>query len=385
MGKIKILMISHSSEMSGAPRIQLNAALALSSDKYEITFCYPEKGGMSEVAAEKGFRVIIIDNPQSGIKETKSLLAQIGVFINRIKYILNVRKIIKRDDYDLIYLSSAASFYAGMALFGLDKRVIWHVYEYLQDSLYNRLRRWVVAHFSNLIIFDAPADMEYFADVIKNKKTKFIPNGVMIYNSSQLKPDFDFRKKCGYQPDDVIIASISFLSRRKGIDVFLKALKIVFQEFPHVKGVVAGDTDAADPEFMKEIFDYAKKEMEGRVYFPGFCADVPSFLQCATIFALPSRSDSMPLTVLEAMAAGRAIVATDVGYVSKMLDAPNAGIIVPPENPEALAEAICDLLRDEKKRRQIGAAANQRAKEEYSMIRFNERINESVESLIKDL
>lgn len=385
MRKIKILMISHSAEMSGAPRIQLNAALALPPDQYEIAFCYPEKGGMSDVAAEKGFRVIIIENPQSGVNETKSLLAKISLLFKRLKYILNIRRAIKRGGYDLIYLSSVASFYAGLALFGLNKRVIWHVYEYLHVSLYNHFRRWVVAHFASLIIFDAPADMEYFAGVLKHKNGRFIPNGVVIHAPSQLKPDTDFRNRCDYQPDDIIIASISFLSRRKGINIFLKALKIVFQEFPHVKGVVAGDTDSADPEFMSEIFDYAQKELQGRVYFPGFCADVPSFLQCVTIFVLPSQSDSMPLTVLEAMAAGKAIVATDVGYVRQMLDAPNAGIIVSPKNPEALAQAICDLLRDEEKRRQLGAAAHQRAREEYSMERFNKRIIESVEEVIKNL
>ena len=378
-------MISHSSELSGAPRVQLNAALALSPDRYEVDFCYPEKGGMSDIAAEKGFRVIIIDNPQSGIKEVKSIFSQIALIFKRIRFILNIKRTIKRGDYDLIYLSSAASFYAGMALFALNKRVIWHIYEYLQDNMYNRFRRWVVAHFSNLIIFDAPADMEYFDNVLKHKSGRFIPNGVMIYDPAQLKPDVDFRKKCDYQSDDIIIASVSFLSRRKGIDVFLKALKIVSQEFPHVKGVIAGDTDTADPRFMNEIFDYAKEEMGGQVYFPGFCADVPSFLECVKIFVLPSRSDSMPLTVLEAMASGKAIVATDVGYLSKMLDAPNAGIIVPIENPEALAQAICALLSDEKRCRQIGAAAHQRAKDEYSMQKFNERINESVESLIRDL
>ena len=77
-------MISHSSELSGAPRVQLNAALALSPDRYEVDFCYPEKGGMSDIAAEKGFRVIIIDNPQSGIKEVKSIFSQIALIFKRI-------------------------------------------------------------------------------------------------------------------------------------------------------------------------------------------------------------------------------------------------------------------------------------------------------------
>ena len=161
-------------------------------------------------------------------------------------------------------------------------------------------------------------------------------------------------------------------------------MQIVFREFPEARGVVVGDKALAAPNYLREIEELSQtSELKGRIFFPGHCRNVPSLLDAVSVFVLPSRNDPMPLAVLEAMAAGKAIVATDVGCLKEMINPPAAGSVVPPENPEALAREILALLRDGEIRRKLGAAARDRARQKYSMKAFQRRIDQIVREALE--
>ena len=81
----------------------------------------------------------------------------------------------------------------------------------------------------------------------------------------------------------------------------------------------------------------------------------------------PSRIEAMPMAVLEAMAAGKAIVASGVGDIPRLLEDGNAGVLVPPAQPELLADAILNLLRDSSRRRRIETRAAQKALEQFDV------------------
>jgi glycosyltransferase involved in cell wall biosynthesis len=105
----------------------------------------------------------------------------------------------------------------------------------------------------------------------------------------------------------------------------------------------------------------------GRLRLPGHIPDVPEFLRGADLFVLPSDSEQNPNALLEAMATGLPCVATDVGGVGELLDGGRCGRIVPPGDIHSLAAAIGELLADESLRRRLGAAARQRACQEYHL------------------
>jgi glycosyltransferase involved in cell wall biosynthesis len=105
--------------------------------------------------------------------------------------------------------------------------------------------------------------------------------------------------------------------------------------------------------------------LEHRVHVPGFVADPASAVGLFDLFALSSDSEQFPISVVEAMAAGLAVAATDVGDVAAMLAEPNARFVTPVGDEPALARALAELAGDEALRRDVGEANRARARAEY--------------------
>jgi L-malate glycosyltransferase len=107
-----------------------------------------------------------------------------------------------------------------------------------------------------------------------------------------------------------------------------------------------------------------------RVRFFGHRDDVPELLAQCDIFALPSRSEAMPNGVLEAMAAGLAVVATRVGGIPEVISHGRTGILVPPDQPQALAAALIDLIEQPSRAAALGREARQFVHDRYSFERM---------------
>ena len=115
-----------------------------------------------------------------------------------------------------------------------------------------------------------------------------------------------------------------------------------------------------------------RRRAAGRVKLLGARRDVRELLAAADLFVLSSRSEGLPISVLEAMAAGLPVVATSVGGVSELVVDGETGFLVPPADPRALAEAVGRLLRDPELRHRFGAAGRHRAERRFDVARFHE-------------
>ena len=147
-------------------------------------------------------------------------------------------------------------------------------------------------------------------------------------------------------PAEVI--TIATFDRRKGADVFVEAARMV----------------RALPGHDRVRFRWVGRRSDltidpGDVELVGEVADVRPFLATASVVVQPSRADAFPLSVIEAMAAGKPVVASAVGGIPDQLG--DTGVLVPAESPQALADAIAALLADPDRRAALGHAARQRA------------------------
>jgi glycosyltransferase involved in cell wall biosynthesis len=120
----------------------------------------------------------------------------------------------------------------------------------------------------------------------------------------------------------------------------------------------------------------ADRDVADRIRFLGFRDDVGDLLAACDVFALPSRSEGLPLALLEAMHSGAAVVATDVGGVPEVVTVGREALLVPPDEDEALASALIRLLEDENLRYLLGLRARRRARERFSVTAMTDAYEE---------
>jgi glycosyltransferase involved in cell wall biosynthesis len=162
-----------------------------------------------------------------------------------------------------------------------------------------------------------------------------------------------------------VIATVGNIRRVKGHDVFIKAAASVVAQFPQVTFNIAGGVLESDyfAELQKLIGDL---NLTNHFHFVGGVANLREYLSTADIFVLPSRSEGFSNAIVEAMAASLPVVATNVGGNGEAVTDGVSGLIVPPDDPDALAAAITRLLSDPVKAREMGAAGKRMASEKFT-------------------
>lgn len=162
------------------------------------------------------------------------------------------------------------------------------------------------------------------------------------------------------------VVSIGRIERRKGQDIAGDAVRLLRAEGRDLELVLVGG--AHDPEVLRHAL--GQDEGEGGVRFVGPRDDVPAILGEAHIMLNTSRTEGLPLTVLEAMAAGRPIVATRVGGVGELITHGESGLLVEPGEPQAVAHAVAQALRtlmdDPERATAMGQRAQATARERFS-------------------
>lgn len=157
--------------------------------------------------------------------------------------------------------------------------------------------------------------------------------------------------------DRPLVLTAARLSDQKGHAVLLQAAA----RLPGAVFALAGE----GPE-ERALRELAKAlGVSERIRFLGRRDDVPALLAACDVFALPSLYEGSSLAVLEAMAAGRAVVSSAIPGTEELIEDGRSGLLVPPRDPEALASALGRLLADERLRADLAAAARQRAEREF--------------------
>jgi len=161
------------------------------------------------------------------------------------------------------------------------------------------------------------------------------------------------------------------LQRFKGLDYLIEALPAVRAAYPWVKLQVVYQTDALLKHYQAQT---ARLGLDGRVDFAGpkTARELAQLYAAAAVVVSPSLGECLSTVVLEAMCCGAAVVATDVGSIREQLDEAT-GVIVPPRDSGALAEAICGLLAAGDLRSSMGQAARRKARTEFTIKKMIDR------------
>jgi glycosyltransferase involved in cell wall biosynthesis len=180
-------------------------------------------------------------------------------------------------------------------------------------------------------------------------------------------------RELGLGTDEPVVGLVGRLVPAKAPEVFLEALAQAAARVPGLRGLVVGDGP-----LRSDLEAGARRlGLEGRVVFAGVRQDVPALLSGLDALLFSSLREGLSMAMLEAMAAGVPVVATDVGGTPELIEAGVSGLLVPPGRPEILADALVRLLEDTAGGDAIRRAARRRVEERFSL----ERMTASYEAL----
>jgi glycosyltransferase involved in cell wall biosynthesis len=184
------------------------------------------------------------------------------------------------------------------------------------------------------------------------------------------------RRSLGLRPRDIVVGTVGRLHPQKGQTYLLQAAPIIIKKEPNVRFVLIGDGESRN-ELEAQIRNAG---LEKRFSLLGFRQDVHKILHAIDIFTLPSLYEGLPNVILEAMAAGKPVVATSVDGTKELVEHEKTGLLVSPGDPDGLAEAILRLIRNRKWARRMGREAREKIQKSYSIenqIRAFEELYES--------
>ncbi len=182
-----------------------------------------------------------------------------------------------------------------------------------------------------------------------------VPNGVA---TPRVVPDA--RRELGALTGEIVVGGIGRLDRQKGWDVLCAAAPRVHERVPTARFVVVGD----GPERARLLAG----DGSGRVHFLGYREHAADLCCGMDVLAVPSRYEGFGLVAVEAMLAGVPVIASRVGSLPEVVG--DAGRLVAPEDPEALAEALISLLEDPDRRAEFGRRGAQRARDRFGLERM---------------
>jgi glycosyltransferase involved in cell wall biosynthesis len=191
-------------------------------------------------------------------------------------------------------------------------------------------------------------------------------------------PASDVRAELGIPPDVEVVGTIAVLRAEKAHEVLIDAAGLLAREFPRLRVLIAGMGPEEDR--LRELV--RERGMQETVTLLGFRRDVADVLAAVDVAVFSSDREGSPLAVMESMAAGKPVVATRVGGVPDLVEDGVQGVLVPPRDPRALADAIGRLLHDPGARAELGKRGQERQRRDFDIASTVRHVEDIYEELV---
>jgi glycosyltransferase involved in cell wall biosynthesis len=234
--------------------------------------------------------------------------------------------------------------------------VIFHIREDLR-GLNNLIIRAKIRFCSDKIILIS----NWMKSFIRSSKAAVVHNTVDIADFQHLDPD---RIRLEFNVKNRVIIFIGSLEERKGIKYLLKAFPLIKASVPDVKLLIVGKPLPGQKGYLNMLKNLAKDQ---NIIFAGTRPDVYDIIAAGDILAAPSLSEAFGRTVIEAMACGKPVVASNVGGIPEIVEDGKTGILVPPKDEKAIADAVIKLFTSKDLAGSMGAAGRKRAEQSFNI------------------
>ncbi len=237
-------------------------------------------------------------------------------------------------------------------------------------SLYEAIERTVHRYcVDSIIAVSSQIESKYKAEG-EGSRVTCIRNGIDLEGKSIQSDRRRIRKDLGIDSGTCLIGTVGRLTPVKGIPYLLQAARMLLLQGANVKVLVVGD-GSIRPDLMTQTRDLGISE---NVVFLGHREDTDELLQAMDIFVLPSLSEGIPMALLEAMAASRAVVASRVGGIPEIVEDGFEGFLVEPMDVNSLAERCRRLIESPDVARKMGEQARKRVERDFSATAMADRV-----------
>ncbi len=364
---IRVLYLYENLNIGGAEQLLVTTLKYLDYGKFKpLVYCIGKKGRLAEEVEKNGIPVKLLNK--------KSSLYNIGI-------VLELIKIFKRERPDVLhanlfypgYFGRIAAFFAGVP-----------VVIVTEHGTHSNLKKWyhycidfTLSFFTTKIIAVSCAVREYLLKYsrIRADKISVIYNAVDFERfDSVYDTDKDLiRSKLNFPGSDFLIGAVSNLAPWKGQHILLEAFRDVLKTFPEARLYIIG-RDNNGFQHRLEKFAQENNFLE-KVHFLGERRDVPQILRALDAFVLPSLSEGLGISLLEAMYLGLPAIASGTEGVLEIIEDNKDGLLFPPGDCKALAEKLIEVLKDREKAASLGVNAREKIKKRFSPQGYIEKLS----------
>lgn len=373
--RIKIIYIITSTGIGGAEKIFYQTVTGMDYDKYHVTTCsLKEKGEIAGGLEKRGIAIHCLN-----MANNEGFAGWLSTMVTLVRLLFFLKKMQPTIVHSFLFraniLARIAGYLTGIPIIISSIRVMGGEKRYFH--FLERITSFMVDHY--IAVSESVKNYVMQKSKISDKNISVIYNGIDIGNHNYLNVK-NVQMPFGVEDGDDILVTVGRLHKQKGHAYLLHAISKIVKEVPKIKLLIIGEGEEE-----KILKDLAKSlDLTDKIIFVGLRRDVKKLLSLARLFILPSLWEGMPNVLLEAMAAGKAVIATEVGGVPEVVVHGETGILVPPEDPNALARSIKCLLQDELKVNKMGETGRLQVEKHFTIAKMLEQTEILYQKLLKE-
>jgi glycosyltransferase involved in cell wall biosynthesis len=342
--RVRVVQVLATGTNGGAQEHVFNLVSRLDHDFYDVSIVSLSHGSAVRKLQKAGFNVTVIDDPDDAIA-TATLAAHLA----------DIRADVVHNH---MYRAEVVGTKAAIALGEAGHRRPYvistvHSSRVRANEDQEELRR-LTPRIDHLVAVSQAIVRKIADEGRAGAPVSLIYNGVDLERYDHQEPCCTLREEYGMEPDSEIVGVVGRLELEKGHPTLLEAWPLVLDRVPEAYLLIVGEGSRLDA-----LHQIARDQgVERHVIFTGRRDDIPAVTAAFDVAVLPSYREAQGLTILEAMAMSRPVVASNDGGIPEMIENGVNGLLVPPHDPEALADAIARLLEDHQLADTIGRAGH---------------------------
>jgi glycosyltransferase involved in cell wall biosynthesis len=362
---MKVLSVVHSPFFGGPHNEVLRLKDPLARRGWEIEIAIPDEPGSARARLEEA-GVTVHALPLSRLRASLDprLLLQFGRDFRPT--VRRLEEVIGSTGADVVQIGGLVNPHAALAARRRGAAVVWQIVDSRAPAALRRAAMPLVRRHADAVMFDGEALIELHGGLDS------LPVPAFVYlppvDTGRFAPSADHRRQVRQQlgiPSDVpVVGTVSSINPMKGLEHFLDAAAQVAASRPETWFVVVGGAPETHLAYRQRLERRADElALPNPVLFAGERADVERWYSAFDVDVISSlpRSEGTTTTALEAQSCAVPVVATRVAAVAEVVDDGVTGVLVPPEQPDAIAVAVLQLLADETLRARMGAAGREAA------------------------